>query len=76
MTDYREWTPYPQEGYEYKYWGKYGPKTPTRDLVSGAITVFVVLPLLFIGLVALVVLVLLAIAVPPVGIALLTRGDA
>lgn len=58
---------------EYKYWGTWGPAPTRRHMLSGALTFFIVLPLLVLGLVVLVALILLAIAVPPVGIALLAR---
>lgn len=44
------------------------------EILKGFIAVFIAIPLLFGGLILLVLLVILAITVPPVGIALLTRG--
>ena len=69
MNDYAPWTTVPQPGYEYKYWGWYGPAPTKRHLLSGGLTFFVAVPLLILGLVVLIALVLVAIAVPPVGVA-------
>ena len=75
-TEFQPYTRYPTEqNNEYKYWGWYGPGATKQDLLGGAFAFFIVLPIIVIGLFALVVLLLVAIAVPPVGIALLTRGD-
>jgi hypothetical protein len=76
MDTYQPYTPYPTEvNNEYKYWGMYGPKTPARTMLAGALVVFVLIPAILIGLALLGVLLFVAIAVPPVGIALLSAGN-
>lgn len=63
------YTRYPQPGYEYKYWGWYGPAPTRRFLLSGALVFFIVIPALILLAIVGIAVLLALIAVPPLGLA-------
>lgn len=69
MTGFQPMTRYPTAHNDsYAYWGWYGPSQTKTEAWQGAIVFFILIPLVVLGLITIGALLLVALAVPPVGI--------